>query len=99
MLNRAVLTRCIHRLKDEQQRPAILSVKYVLLFCEPLGALLKEFRRLRLAQQPAGVVGIIVLQLKSLAFCDSEGLNVLLDAVKDFFSRHRITSLPGRRIR
>src|SRR5215469_2207345 len=93
MLDRAVLPGCIHRLEHEQQRPAILGVKQVLLLCEPLGALLEELGRLALSElQPAGVAGIKVLQLKALAFCDAERLSVLLDAIEDLFSRHRVTS-------
>src|SRR5215469_276857 len=90
MPDRAVLACCIHRLENQQQRPAILGIKHVLLLCEPLGTALKEFGRLALAHlQSAGVAGIKVLQLKTLAFCDAEGLNVLLDLVEDLFSRHR----------
>src|SRR5262245_45082731 len=40
----------------------------------------------------------MVLQLKALAFCDAERVNVLLDAVEDLLSRHRGASLRGRRI-
>src|SRR5262249_31407829 len=46
--------------------------------------------------QPAGVAGIIVLQLKALALCDAERVNVLLDAAEDLLSRHRGASLRGR---
>src|SRR5262247_741958 len=96
MLDRAVLARCIHRLEDEQQRPAILGIKHLLLLREPLDASSKEFGRLALVHQPAGVAGIMVLQLKALALCDAERLNVLPGAVENLFSRHGVTSLLGR---
>ena len=38
VLDRAVLAGRIHRLEDEQQRPAVLRVQHVLLLGEPLHA-------------------------------------------------------------
>src|SRR6516165_11209985 len=94
MLDGAVLARCIHRLEHEQQRPAILGVKHVLLLCEPLGTALQEFSRLTLAhRQATGVAGIEVLQFEALALCNAERINVFLNAIEDFFSCHGANSL------
>src|SRR5262249_39736947 len=69
MFDRPVLAGCIHRLKDEQQRPAVLRVKHFLLLSEPNGAALKQFGRFSFFQlQSAGVAGIEVFQPKILAF-------------------------------
>jgi hypothetical protein len=55
---------------------------------------LEEVGRLTLVQlQATGVAGIEVLQLEAPAFCDAERMDVFLDAVEDFFSRHGATSL------
>src|SRR5215469_16543181 len=95
MLDRAVLAGCIHGLEDEQQRPSILGVKHVLLLGQPLSTLLKEFGRLALPHlQPAGFGGIIILQLKSIALGNAEPLDVLVGALEDLFSGHRI-NLPA----
>src|SRR6516162_9579187 len=98
VLDRAVLAGRVHRLEDEQQRPAILGVKHILLLREPLGAALEEFGRLALVQlEAAGVAGIEVLQLEVLAFGDAERVDVFLDAVEDFLSCHGTISLSRRR--
>lgn len=58
----------VYGLKHEQQRPAVLGVEHVLLFCEPLGAALQQVGRLALVQpQPTGIAGIEILQPKALA--------------------------------
>ena len=89
MLDRAVLAGGIHRLEDEQQRPAVLGVEHVLLFREPLGAARKQLGRLALAQlEAARIPGIEVLQTEALALGDTEGINVLLEAIEDLSSRH-----------
>jgi hypothetical protein len=93
MLDRTVLAGRVHRLKYEQHRTAILGVEHVLLFCEPLGAALKEVCRLSLIQpEVTGVARVEVLQTETVALGDAERVDVLLDAVKDFFSWHSTTS-------
>src|SRR5262252_4644308 len=94
MLDRSVLAGRIHRLKDEQQRPAVLRVKHFLLFGEPNGAALKKLGCVSLVHlQAAGVAGIEVFQAEILAFGDPERFYVFLDLVEDFLSRHRAISL------
>src|SRR5262245_55699147 len=67
--------------------------------CEPLGAALQKVGRFALVHpQAAGVCGIKVLQLEMFALCDAERVDVFLDAVEDFLSRHGANSLsqsPG----
>jgi hypothetical protein len=43
--------------------------------------------------QSARVAGVKVVQLKALAFGDAERVDILLDSIQDFFSRHGATSL------
>jgi hypothetical protein len=88
VLDRAVFASRVHRLEDEQQRPAILGVKHILLLCEPLGAALEEFGRLALVQlEAAGVAG------KTLGFEGFEGA-----APRSAASRHRdLSSVAGVR--
>ena len=79
VLDRAVFAGRVHRLEDEQQGPAVLCIEHVLLFGEPRGAGLEEFRRLALFHlQAAGVTRIEVLQPKALAFGDAVRGDVLL---------------------
>src|SRR5262245_60962931 len=100
MLDRTVLAGRVHRLKHEQQRPAILGVEYLLFLREPLGASGKQLRGLAFAQiEAAGVSRIEVFQAKALALGDAEWLNVLLDAVESLFFAHRATSLCVPKLR
>ena len=60
--DRSVLTRRVHRLKDQEQRPTVLRVKHVLFCREPLGPALQEISRVALVHfQPAGVSRIEIL--------------------------------------
>ena len=93
VLDRAILASCDHRLKDDQQRPAILGVEHVLLLGEPLGTAMEELNRVGLVHlQTARIDRIEVLQLKALAFGDAERMDVLLDPVQD------LLSLPWRNL-
>ncbi len=89
VLDGAVLAGRVHRLKHEQQRPAVLGVEHVLLFREPLGAAREQLGRLALAQlEAAGISRIEVLQTEALALRDAERIDVFLDAVEDLSSCH-----------
>src|SRR6516162_10246586 len=93
VLNGAVLTRRIHRLKHKQQGPAVLRVEHVLLFSEPLDAATEKFGRLALTKlQAAGVCRIDALQAEALALGNAEWVDVLLDAIEDLLSRHGTVS-------
>src|SRR5262249_54396951 len=94
VLDGAILAGRVHRLKYEQQRPAVLGVEHVLLLCEPFAAALQEVDRLAFVQlQATRVARIEILQSKALAFGDAERIDVFLDAVEDFFSCHGANSL------
>ena len=43
MLDRSILSRSVHCLKDEEDGPLILRVKHVLQFCKDLDTLLQKF--------------------------------------------------------
>src|SRR5262245_16705350 len=89
MLNRAVLARRIHRLKNEQQGPLVLRVQHVLLLREPLGAASEQFGCLALAQlQVASVSRIDAVQAKALSLGNAEWVDVFLDAIENFPSWH-----------
>src|SRR5262249_5693370 len=71
--------------------------EHVLLFREPLGAASEKFGCLAFAKlQAAGVSRIDAVQAKALALGDAEGINVFLDAVQDFSSRHGAATLRQR---
>src|SRR5262249_18441052 len=98
VLDGAVLAGRIHRLKDEQQRPAVLGVEHVLLFGEPLDAAREQISCLALAQlKTARVTRIDTLQTKAFALGDAEWFKIFLDAIEDFSSRHGAASLVLRR--
>ena len=94
VLDRAVLAGRVHRLEDQQQRPAILGVEHVLLFRQPRGAALEELRRLALVHlQAAGVARIEVFEPEALAFGDAVRSDVLPYEVENFLSRHEFRLL------
>jgi hypothetical protein len=98
VFDRAVFPGRVHRLKDEQQGPAVLGVEHLLLFREPRNAALEELRCVALVQiQATGVAGIEVLQPEALALGDAERLNVVLYALEDLLSGHAAASLWWRR--
>ena len=89
MFDRAVFAGRVHRLEDQQQGPAVLGVEDVLLFRQPRDAALEEVRGVALVQlQAAGVPRIEVLQPEAFAFGDAERVDVFLDTIEDFLSRH-----------
>ena len=98
VLDGAVLAGRIHRLKHEQQRPAVLGVEHVLLFREPLDAAGEQLGRLALAQlETAGVSRINALQTEALALGDAEWINVFLDTVEDSLVSPWRSSLSSKR--
>ena len=89
VFDRAVFASRVHRLEDQQQGPAVLGVKDVLLFRQPRNAALEEFRGVALVQlQAAGVPRIEVLEAEAFAFGDTERVDVFLYTIEDFLSRH-----------
>jgi hypothetical protein len=49
VLDHAILAGRVHRLKDKQQRPAILGIQHVLFPCEPFRRALEHLGRIALA--------------------------------------------------
>src|SRR5207302_8352970 len=78
--DRAVLAARVHRLKNHQQRPAVLGVEQLLQLGEPLDVFGEDVLRLRLADvEAAGVAGIDVREVESLGALDAVVLDVLRD--------------------
>jgi hypothetical protein len=91
VFDRAVFAGRVHRLKDEQQGPAVLGVEHVLLFRQPRNAEFAQLRGLALVQlQAAGITRIEVLEPEVLAFRDAEWVDVFLYTIEDFFSWYTI---------
>src|SRR5262249_4054680 len=89
VLDRAVLTGGVHRLEDEQQRPAVLRVEHLLLLCEPLGPAPRKVGRLALLHlQAKGIARVDVPQPDALALGDAKRLHEFSDAIEDLSSRH-----------
>src|SRR5438093_1084948 len=74
VLDRAVLSRGVHRLEDEQQRPPVVRVEALLQLPEPLDALRLPLLRVRLflGLEAGGVGGIAVLEPELLVGLDPE---------------------------
>ena len=68
MLDRAVLSRSVHRLKHEQYRPTVLRIKHVLKLGQEIDALGEGFlgAGLVFGRKFQRVVGVDVLQAKTV---------------------------------
>jgi hypothetical protein len=78
MLDGAVLARGIHRLEDDQQRPAPLGIEALLELGEPLDPLLQEIcRGVAVEGKTEGIGRIDLLQAEMPAFLDLEGIDQL----------------------
>src|SRR5262249_16682119 len=96
VLDRAVLAGGVHRLEDEQQRPAVLRIEHLLLLGEPLGSASQEVGRLALLQlQAKGIAGVDAPQLEALALRYAKRLDEFPDAIEDLSSRHGRAFPPG----
>jgi hypothetical protein len=94
MLDRAVFTRRIHRLENEQHRPAVLGIQHVLHLCEDLHSHGERFLgpRLVFGRKFERVAGVDVLQAKPV-IGHAEGLGKLsrlLDQVFHLFVVHKM---------
>jgi hypothetical protein len=86
VLDRAVFPGRVHRLKDEQQGPAILGVEHVLLLRQQCNVALQDFCGFALVQlQTARVARVEVLKPEALAFGDAEWVDILFNIFKGFF--------------
>ena len=69
VLDRAVLARRVHRLEDQQHRPAVLGVELLLQLGEALHAELQQRLGLLFVDvEPGGVAGIVVGEMEAFAF-------------------------------
>ncbi len=90
MLDRAVLAGGVHRLEDEQHRPAVLRVKLVLLLGQPLDAAREQLLRagLVLGAELARVGRIEILEPEALALDDPVRLDEAANGGNDVLARH-----------
>ena len=91
VLDRAVLAGRVHRLEDQQHRPAVLRVELVLEFREHIDAQRERFLRLRLrfVAETERVARIDLLEPEFAAVGDSEGLCEGSRAFDQLFRLHR----------
>src|SRR5262245_45090585 len=97
VLDRAVLARRIHGLKDEQHRPAVLGVEHVLQLGERLDARGERFlgARLVLGAESQRLAGIDAVEAEPGAIGDAEGLGERSRALDDLLDLHASPSLRG----
>ena len=74
VLDRSVLSRGVHGLEDEKERPTVLGIELLLEFGHQGNALLQKFLGVLLGMQFSGVSGIGVLQAKFLSVLHPIGL-------------------------
>jgi len=70
VLDGAVLAGCIHGLKNDQQRPAVLGIELFLELGEQVATMLQNLPGFFLVFHPAGVGRVVVLEPKASAFAD-----------------------------
>ncbi len=91
MFDRAVLAGGIHRLEDQEQRPAVLGIEFLLHVTEKLDAFFEESLRLALVFQAVGVGGIVVLQPEFSTIGHAAGI----DDARSFFQQLAVFHSPG----
>jgi hypothetical protein len=87
----AVLAGCVHCLKDQQDSPFVLRVKFVLQIGEGKDAISQRFLRSRLVcflGEFKRVVRINIFETKIFAFANSEWLSQTTRYFDDFFCFH-----------
>ena len=82
VLDRAVLAGGVHRLEDQQQRPAILGVELVLQLGQQLDAGLQELLGVILLGHLVGVTGIDVLEREPLPGFDPVALGSACESAR-----------------
>jgi hypothetical protein len=93
VLDGPVLARGVHRLEDQQQRPAVLGVELVLELGQELDAFLEDLLGglCILGLETPGIAGVDVLQTEPASVADPERLH---EATRAIFDLH---GLPGMR--
>src|SRR4029453_8506587 len=98
VLDRAILAGGVHRLKGEEDGPAVLRVEPVLELGERLDPDRQRLLRPRLVlgSQVEGVARVDVLQAERRAVLDSEGLGEAAGLLDDLLEIHSPLLRPGR---
>src|SRR5262249_49327545 len=86
-----ILSSRIHRLENQQQRPLVLRIKFVLKFGKRLNTHRQSLLGLRLvfAVQIECIVRIEILQSKFLALFDNKRVRKPMGPSNDFFRLHQ----------
>ena len=99
MLDRSVLARGVHRLKDQQHRPLVLGIKTLLQLREHLNALLECLSgRLLVGGQIQGVARIDLIQPESIPAVDSIGPGEVM-ALREHLAQFPLHRQPQNRNR
>ena len=96
MLDRAVFSCRIHRLKHQKHRPAVLGVKFVLQLRELLDTAPQGILQARLVSrvETPGISRINVLKVEFFPVGDAVGFRELPSGLEDFLRFHR--RFPGQ---
>ena len=94
-LDGAVLAGCIHGLKDEQHRPAVLCVEHILQFGQRLDPRRERFlgTRFILGPEVKRVTGIDMFQAEARTVGDLEGFREAASPLDDLFLFTVMTSI------
>jgi len=91
VLDGAVFTGGVHRLKDEQKGPAVLGVELFLHVAEADDTVLEEALRGLLVLDAVGVGGVVISQAKLSAIADA----IRLDNARGFFQQFVVFHAAG----
>ena len=91
VLDGAVFTGGVHRLKDEQKGPAVLGVELFLHVAEADDTVLEEALRGLLVLDAVGVGGVVISQAKVSAIGDA----IRLDNARGFFQQFVVFHVEG----
>src|ERR1700689_1784280 len=88
MLDRAILPRRVHPLKNQQQRPAILRIQPLLHLTRRRAALREQFLRVRFRLHPLRIRRVKILQSKLLPIPNAKWHRQLLRFIQQFLRLH-----------
>jgi hypothetical protein len=93
VLNSSVFAGCIHRLKDQEQRPLVLGVELILQFGEARDSCYQRFLRSGFVflSELKGVIRIDIFQAKVLAFGDAKRFDDFSGCSDDFFCFYKFS--------
>src|SRR5262249_9727581 len=84
----AIFAGGIHGLKNQEQRPAVLRVKFFLVFRQQFFAVLQSFLGVFLAFQAVGVFLVVVLATNILPLANAIGTGNILRFPSEFLALH-----------